>query len=338
MDLVTQGLLGSTVAQAGYAEKIGKKAAIYGFLLGLVPDFDIISGFWGEWASLKFHRGPSHSLPLLALASLPLAWLLKKYSKSEAPLQTWTGMVFLSLFTHPLIDWCTTYGTPLFIPFTWKRYANDAMSIIDPLYSLPLLIAAFFGIFNLLTPQKRRALAVLALAVSSLYAFGGYRNSQNLIKEGKKIFAEQGFAAVEVRAAPTMFNTRIFRIVGRDQQRNFMVTYLKSGNGKPLNPVQLIEASQGPLVDQAMTHEIGRLFTWFAMDMICPVLEEQPDGSKKIILNDMRYGFMTNQNHSLFAAEAHFSSTGDLIGFTRKRGRGGQSFRTELKRMAEEFF
>lgn len=338
MDLVTQGLLGSAVAQAAYSEKIGRKTAFYGFLIGLIPDFDIVAAFWGPWASLKYHRGPTHALPILIFAAIPLGLLFKKLTRSEASNRDWIGMTFLALFTHPLIDWCTTYGTPLLWPFTTQRFANDALPIIDPLYSLPLLVVFVIGLFNLLSPRKRKALALLALALSSLYAFSGYRNSQFLVEEGKKIFAQEGFAATEVRATPTMFNNRLFRVTGVDENRDFMVTYMKIGNGSTLNPVEKIEASRHELVDKAMNHQIGKLFTWFAMDMICPIMEKLPDGKVKVTLNDMRYGFMISQQSSLFAAEALFDENGNLISFTRRRGRSDQSFREELKRMAAEFF
>lgn len=338
MDLVTQGLLGSAVSQAAYGEKIGRKAAFYGFLLGLLPDFDIIAGLWGPWASLKYHRGPTHALPLLIIASLPIGYVFKKIARSDAPLKHWSGMAFLALFTHPLIDWCTTYGTPLLWPFTNQRFANDALPIIDPFYSVPLLIAFFIGLFGFLTPKKRMAIAAFALAVSSIYAFWGYGNSQYLVAEGKKIFAAEGFEPIEVRATPTMFNNRLFRVVGMDKNRDFLVTYMKIGNGTTLNPVEKVSASRHELVDKAMNHEIGKLFTWFAMDMICPVLEMRPDGSARVTLKDMRYGFMISQNSSLFAAEAEFDSQGQLLSFSRKRGRDGQSFKKELRRLAEEFF
>ncbi|MFZ5953430.1 MAG: metal-dependent hydrolase, partial [Candidatus Rifleibacteriota bacterium] len=200
MDLVTQGILGSTVAQAAYGEKLGKRTAYWGFLLGLLPDFDIVTGLWGEWASLKYHRGPTHSLPLLVLASIPAGYLLKKITRSEAPLQQWIGMAFLSLTTHPLIDWCTTYGTPLLWPITSQRFANDALPIIEPFYSLPLLLVTFFGFFSLFSPKTRRALAAGALLISTAYAFWGYQNSQHLVEKGREIFIKQGFEPVEVRA------------------------------------------------------------------------------------------------------------------------------------------
>lgn len=338
MDLVTQGLLGSAVAQAAYSRKIGRKTALYGFLIGLIPDFDIIAGFWGEWASLKYHRGPTHSLPLLMVASIPLGYLFKKMTGSQASSKDWIGMTFLALFTHPLIDWCTTYGTPLFWPFSNARLANDALPIIDPLYSLPLLIVFFIGLFNLLSPGKRKALAALALAVSTIYAFWGYRNSQYLVREGFKIFSAQGFEPVEVRATPTMFNNRLFRVVARDQKRNFMITYMKIGNGSTLSPIQKATPSDDELVQKAMNHETGKLFTWFAMDMICPTLERADDGTSTVVLNDMRYGFISDPQKSLFAAEARFDVNGNLIGFSRRRGRGSINFKDELKRIMEEFF
>ncbi|MDN5278518.1 MAG: inner membrane protein [Clostridiales bacterium] len=338
MDLVTQGLLGSTVAQAGYSEKIGKKAALYGFILGLMPDFDIVTGFWGEWASLKYHRGPTHALPLLFIASVPIGWLLKKISRSEQPLKHWVGMSFFCLATHPLIDWCTTYGTPLWWPFTWTRYANDALPIIDPLYSLPLLVVSIIGIFNFLTPKKRKALALGALLISSLYAFVGYQNSQTLVNKGRKLFIEKGFEPLEVRATPTLFNNRLFRIVGRDKERNFMVAYIKKGNGGPSTDIRLIKSDKSELAQKAMNHEIGKLFNWFAMDMVCPIAEKKEDGTTIIELNDMRYGFMVDLNRSLFVAQAVFDKNGELVSIKRRRGRGELSFKQELKRMAEEFF
>jgi inner membrane protein len=338
MDLITQGLLGSTVAQAGFSEKLGKKAAYYGFLIGLLPDFDIVSSFWGPWTSLKYHRGPTHALPVLLFLALPVGFLAKKISGSDKELKPWVFMAFWALVTHPLIDWCTTYGTPLLWPFTSQRFANDSLPIIDPLYSLPLFVVTAIGIFNLLTPRQRKALALTALAISTIYAYSGYRTSIHLADRGRGLFIEQGFEPTKVRATPTLLNTRLFRIIAKDKNNDFMVTYLKKGNGSTLNPILKIVSDKGPLVDKAMQHEIGKLFTWFSMDMISPKLIKNADGTTTVSLRDMRYGFMIDQDKSLFEAAANFDAQGHLINFTRKRGRNDLSFKQELRRMAREYF
>ena len=42
--------------------------------------------------------------------------------------------------THGLLDSCTSYGTQLFWPFSDERVAWDTMSIVDPLFTIPLLV------------------------------------------------------------------------------------------------------------------------------------------------------------------------------------------------------
>jgi inner membrane protein len=337
MDLITQGLLGSTVAQAGFSRKLGKKTALYGLILGFLPDFDIIARFWGEWASLKYHRGPTHSLILLSLAAIPTGYILKKISGSDKPLKTWVGLSFFSLVTHPLIDWCTTYGTPLWWPLNNNRLANDALPIIDPLYSLPLLAVTLIGIFNLLTPRKRKALALFALMISSLYAFWGYRNSQNIIKKGKNLFKAENFEPEVIRATPTLFNNQLFRVVAKDKNHNFMVSYMKAGNGHTSTKIEKIISDRGKYVAACLNHKHGKLFKWFSMDMLCPKVKKRDDGKVEVNLHDMRYGFMTDLSRSLFIARAVFDENDNIIEFTRIRG-SNLSFKQELKRMCEEFF
>ncbi|MGB1248508.1 MAG: metal-dependent hydrolase, partial [Chitinophagales bacterium] len=47
---------------------------------------------------------------------------------------------FLALFTHVLLDAFTTYGTQLLLPFSDKRISFDSINIVDPVYTIPLLL------------------------------------------------------------------------------------------------------------------------------------------------------------------------------------------------------
>ena len=52
----------------------------------------------------------------------------------------------MGTLSHGLLDACTSYGTRLYWPFSQYRESWDLISIIDPLFTLPmlaLLIAAF---------------------------------------------------------------------------------------------------------------------------------------------------------------------------------------------------
>jgi|GEM_PF-1105213 len=338
MDIITQGLLGSTAAQAGYSDKIGRKSAVYGFIIGLLPDFDIIAGLLGPWASMKFHRGPTHSFFLLTIMAVPIGILCKKLARSDLDQKHWIGMAFLSLITHPVIDWFTAYGTSLWWPFSDRRLAADALSIIDPVYSFPLLVATLAGIFMFTTPLRLKKLAVAALAITSLYAGYGYYNSQKMIALGNEMFRAKGFEPVETRANPTFMNISVFRVVARDASNRYMVTYLKTASKNPLTPIVLHESDTDEYALKAMQHEHAQLFKWFAMNMLQVKSVIDENGQRRVMLNDMRYGLLTDPEKPLFAAEVEFDAAGNVTRVQRRHRRGSADMKSEFnKTMAHVF-
>jgi len=330
MDIVTQGLLGSTVGVAGYGKKLGRRAAIYGFIIGLLPDFDIVAGYWGPWASLKYHRGPTHAFLALLLLSVPIGLACRRLSRSDAKKHDWVGLAFLSLITHPIIDWFTAYGTVLAWPLNYERYAIDALPIIDAVFSLPLLCVAVLGIFSHVSSQRMRSLAIIALTVSTIYSFLGWNASQTLVARGTELFKAQGFEPVEVRAMPTMLNIVVFRVVGRDAAGRHMVTYLKKSSPQPLTKIVTLEPDNDDYVKLALQHEHGQLFKWFAMNMLHTQSIHLEDGSHKVVLHDVRYGLFLDPARALFAAEAHFDKNGQLKNFVRVQNHRSISMKKEL--------
>lgn len=338
MDIITQGLLGSTAAQAGYSEKIGRKSAFYGFVIGLLPDFDIIAGLFGPWASLKYHRGPTHAFIVLTILAIPIGMICKRLARSDVDQKHWIGLAFLSLITHPIIDWFTSYGTSLWWPFTDRRFAVDALSIIDPVYSFPLLVATLFGFFAFMSPMRLKKLAIAALAITTLYAGYGYYNSQRMVIRGNEIFRSQGFEPVETRANPTFMNISVFRVVARDAAGRIMVTYLKTASQKPLTEIFLHESDADEFALKAMQHQHARLFKWFAMDMlqIRSVIEE--NGRRRVLLNDMRYGLLTAPDKPLFSAEVEFDGAGNVTRVVRRHNRASASMKDEFKKTMAHVF
>lgn len=331
MDIITQGLLGSAAAQAGYVDKIGRKAAAYGFIIGLLPDFDILAGLFGPWASLKYHRGPTHSFFLLTLLAVPTGMLCKRIARSDIDQKHWIGLAFLSLITHPVIDWFTAYGTSLLWPFSNRRLAIDALSIIDPLFSFPLLVATVFGCFALLTPLRLKKLAIAALAISTIYAGFGYHNSQKMVTLANKLFRAEGFEPVETRANPTFMNISVFRIVARDAAGRIMTTFLKTASKSPLTPIILHESDADEYAIKAMQHKHAQLFKWFAMNMLQVKSVVDADGNHRVMFNDMRYGLLTDPEKPLFSAEVEFDGAGDVSRVLRRHRRGKTDFKNELK-------
>ncbi|TVR90182.1 MAG: metal-dependent hydrolase [Saprospirales bacterium] len=84
MDSLTHIALGAAIGELTLGRKIGNKAMFWGAVAGTLPDLDVLANpFLSEAQSVKFHRGPTHSLFFIAIASALFAYLLQKYFGSD---------------------------------------------------------------------------------------------------------------------------------------------------------------------------------------------------------------------------------------------------------------
>lgn len=217
MDSITQAALGAAVGEAVLGKKMGNRALIAGLLFGTLPDLDVIFNIFLDNAQrLEFHRGASHSLLIMVLASVLLAKPLARLWKSDkiSPIRAAT-FVFLAWSTHVLIDCFTVYGTSVLWPFSEQRIAFNNLFIIDPLYTLPLIISLIWiALLRTKKLQKKRTrLLYWGLTISSVYV---------LFSLGMKFLVSAAFEADLTRRgaipqrrieAPTAFNTLLWRSV-----------------------------------------------------------------------------------------------------------------------------
>ncbi len=147
MDSITQALLGASVQGAMLGRWQGRKALAYGAVLGTLPDLDVVIDYGDAVANMTYHRGFSHSLFVLSIVAVLLTWLIRRFRPDERYSGTRLFLtVWLVLVTHVLLDAFTSYGTQLLWPLTTPPIAWSSIFIIDPLYSVPLLIAVLAGI------------------------------------------------------------------------------------------------------------------------------------------------------------------------------------------------
>jgi inner membrane protein len=170
MDSVTQIILGAAVGKLAGGKKFGNKAALWGAIGGTIPDLDVLMGLIYDPVSyLMIHRGFSHSIffaPLTAPLFALIPWFLHKNSQSDY--KTWLNVFFWALFTHPILDLFTGYGTQLLNPFSNYGFEINSLFIIDPIYTL---ILGSFLIMSLLSRNKSRFKLLLyrGLTISCLY-------------------------------------------------------------------------------------------------------------------------------------------------------------------------
>ena len=154
MDPLTQGVLGASLPQSLGKARDAASAGLLGFLAGMSADLDVlIRSTTDPLLFLEYHRQFTHSLIFIPIGGVLCALLLHALIGRRRGLrfrQTWLFCT-LGYATHALLDACTTYGTMLLWPFSEQRFAWNTISIIDPLFTLPLLVGV------LLAAKKRHA-------------------------------------------------------------------------------------------------------------------------------------------------------------------------------------
>ena len=164
MDSLTQIILGAACGEAILGKKIGNKALLFGAIGGTIPDLDVFVGnlvYGNKIDAMLFHRGFMHSIVFTVLAAFIFGWLVHKLYNSGKRLHSttqkdWINLFFWSLFTHPILDCFTPYGTQLFAPFSSYRVALNNIAVADPAYTLPFLICMIVLMFFRRTSSQRR--------------------------------------------------------------------------------------------------------------------------------------------------------------------------------------
>lgn len=212
MDSVSQLVLGASVAIATMGRRTAIwKAALWGGIAGTLPDLDALVDHGDAILNMVLHRSESHSLFYLTALSLPLAWLVSRLQREPQLFARWWLALWLALITHPLLDWMTVYGTQLLLPFTSFPYAVGSVFIIDPLYTVPLLV----GVVVALILRQGRGLvwARGGLVASTVYLAWSVVAQHQAVNQIMASPPEPNLPADQVLVTPAPFNTLLWRAV-----------------------------------------------------------------------------------------------------------------------------
>jgi len=141
MDPVTQGVVGSLWALPAARREQIRQAALVGWIGGMAPDLDVlIRSSTDTLLAIEYHRHFSHSLFFIPLGGLVVSLVLWAVFRKRLSFGSLYLFATLGYASHALLDACTSYGTYLFWPLSETRFAWNFVSVIDPLFSIPLLV------------------------------------------------------------------------------------------------------------------------------------------------------------------------------------------------------
>lgn len=214
MDSITQIVLGAACGEAALGKKIGNKALLFGAIGGTIPDLDVFVGRWifgNEIDIMAFHRGFMHSILFAVLAAFLLGWLTHKLydwgkRTGTTTRRDWNRLFFLALFTHPILDCFTPYGTQLFLPFSNYRVALNNIAVIDPIYTIPFLLCLIVMMFFRRSTRRRELWLKLGLGLSSAYLLFTLVNKLYINSVYRNSLNEDGIIFNRFQTQPSIFN------------------------------------------------------------------------------------------------------------------------------------
>lgn len=213
MDSLTQIALGSAITVAVMGRRTATwKAALWGAVAGTLPDLDALIDHGDAVLNMVLHRAESHALLYLSVGAPLLALLVSRIHRETALFPRWWLALWLALITHPLLDTLTIYGTQLLLPFTHHPYAVGSLFIIDPLYTVPLLVGVIAALVAR-RPATGRRWNLAGLALSTLYIGWSLWAQHAVTQAAQTSLRQQGVAAERLLVTPTPFNTVLWRVV-----------------------------------------------------------------------------------------------------------------------------
>jgi inner membrane protein len=312
VDLLTQGVLGGAVGQAGFYRSLGRRALGWGAVLGMAPDLDIMVRFSSNpFAEILYHRGVTHSLwfgPVIG----PLAGVaLWHYYKKQDSLSAWIGLAVWALVTHPLLDLFTVYGTQLLAPLSFHRFTLSAVPIIDPIYTAILTFALLIGIIFHRKVGLCVAAASLALVLTSGYLFYGLAQNERARTFAQAQLAEEGRPFADVRVYTTMFQIFLRRIVVHFPDEvwiGFLTTWM---------PQKIVWYKQVQAPDSVrkaiLNHPSGKIYQWFTgNELIFQPCGENPALRWQML--DSRFGLAGSTVSGLWGKTVTFDQEGHIDG------------------------
>ena len=297
MDPLTQGTIGAVLPQALSKKNLGI-VALLGFLSGMAPDLDIfIRSSTDPLLSLEYHRQFTHSLVFIPFGGLICALFLFVVFKKISPFnfkKTWLYCT-LGYGTHGLIDACTSYGTLLFWPFSDMRIAWNNISIIDPLFTLPLIL-----LIALATIKKKNVYSKIALGWAVTYLMIGVYLHNVAINVGKEIAEQRGHTITRIKAKPSFGNLILWKtIYETDNQFYVDATNLLFNKIIPGESIKKLNQEEDfPwLKEESQQYKDVERFKWFSNDF----LAVNPQNKNQII--DIRYSGIPNEIGGLWGVQ-----------------------------------
>lgn len=209
MDIFTQALLGSAVAQLGAKKSEIKIATFIGCIAGILADADIfIQSANDPLLFLDYHRHFTHAIAFIPIGALIGALICWPFVRKKINFSRLYFFAFLGYFLSGILDAFTGYGTHLLLPFSDERVAANLISVIDPVFSLSLLVGVIGNI-----KYKSKKITTYSLVFCAVYLVTAHMQQGRATYIQSDIAKKRGHVIEKSIVKPTLGNIVLWRSI-----------------------------------------------------------------------------------------------------------------------------
>ncbi|MFT7050511.1 MAG: inner membrane protein [Psychroserpens sp.] len=170
-------------------------------------------------------------------------------------------MFFWSLFTHPLLDCFTPYGTQLFAPFSSYRVAFNNIAVADPLYTVPFLLSMIVLLFYKRQSNKRRLWLKIGVGVSSVYMMFTVFNKVHIDQVFKNYLAQKGLNYNRFSTQPSILNNLLWYGIAETDSTYQVAYYSLFDESHKFSEWKIFPKKRGLQIDD---YKDLRCLAWFS--------------------------------------------------------------------------
>jgi inner membrane protein len=300
VDPVSHGVVGAVCAAlpASVRREELRTASLVGGIAALLPDLDVlIRSTQDPLLKLEYHRHFTHALAFIPIGAA-VAWLfamlllrllrMKPISRSRIYLYSLVGYG-----THGFLDAATSYGTQLLWPFSVERIAWSIIGIVDPLFTVTLLVLLVVS-----TVRRSALLCKAALLFGLCYLSIGFIQRERAEQHATRVAVESGLqlSARGCEAKPSPLTLTLWRSICETTDNRFITGAWYLG---PLGAVRhypgvatpkfSIERDAPWLREGSRQYRDLKRFEWFSSGFITPHPEHEH------VIGDLRYSMLPHR-------------------------------------------
>jgi inner membrane protein len=294
LDPLSQGVLGAAAAHAS-SNKHGAMACFLGLVGGMAADLDVLIRSKSDpILFLEYHRQFTHSLIFIPVGGFVCAVIVYfLFASRRLSFGRTYAYCTVGYATHGLLDACTSYGTQLLWPFSDARIAWHSISIIDPMFTLPILALVIVA-----TSRPSPLWGRLALGWAIAYiSFGGLqRHRAELVAH--ELAVSRGHLPAVTEAKPSFGNLVLWKTI-YEHDGQYFIDAVRMGLDTSISTGESVAKldleADFPWLDGGSQQALDvERFRWFSAGH----LSKSRDDDNMIV--DMRYSMLPNQGDGLW--------------------------------------